>query len=77
MLLPYRTLVNAPYFTIDLDQISEAHPRRGAAIAVNIAKLLALRLYRLGKDMGDRKDNRMCFHERWGVLSVLGRAVCS
>ena len=27
--------------------------------------------------MGERKDNRMCFHERSGVLSVLGRAVCS
>ena len=46
-------------------------------IAVSIAKLPALRLYRLGKDMGERKDNRMCFRDRSGVLSVLGRAVCS
>jgi hypothetical protein len=26
--------------------------------------------YRLGKDMRDRKDNRLCFHDKSGVLSA-------
>jgi hypothetical protein len=26
--------------------------------------------YRLGKDMRDRKDNRLCFHDKSAVLSV-------
>jgi hypothetical protein len=33
--------------------------------------------YRLGKDMRDRKDNRLCCHDKSGVLSGLARVVWS